>query len=256
MNNIFSTRLLCLIGLSSFTLAANTLPTGAQPFSSATSQAVSQTSFDPTSVRIEVGSGFNVVVDQPNLPEQLNLKPVNWEAQSLKQPLPGTVATSISGLQAQAGNTNSIAQGSPPLVSNPYARGTFVGVGGNFGLDTDSPLGESGGIVFSKIPISSNVSLRPSVIINGDAAFLVPFSYDFVIPGETPFQPKPFVPYAGAGLVVTTDEDDNVGFLFSAGLDWHLSERWLGNAQFNVGAIEDATDLSLMVGVAYKLFGN
>lgn len=211
--------------------------------------------FDPNSVKIELDSGFEVITNTTVAEQTTKL---------VESPEPGTVATSTqvlqtneraqNSLQAQESESDfSLAQGRS-LIRDPYASGAYIGGGVNVGFDDGTPLGEFGGVVFGKIPLGTNISFRPSVVFADGASFQLPLSYDFVIPGETPFAPSPFVPYAGGGAVITTDEEATLGFLFLAGVDYHFSEKFIGNAQLNIGSIEDDTDISIMLGVAYQLF--
>ena len=260
MKNISTTHMGCVLSLSTLIGILSAIPTQAQINDPTTTS----NAFDPNSIKINLDSGFRVIDESTSNYPEFNF--VNLNQNSKNQPIPGTVATSIEALEISTpGDPNQQAQAiESTLAQDRNLRrdrdsvGAYIGVGGNIGIDGDTPIGDFAGVVFGRIPLDTNLSLRPSVLISDEAAFLIPLTYDFVLPGETPYAPKPYVPYVGGGLALSTQENDNVGFLFSAGLDWHLSEQWLGNVQLNLAAIDEdnGLDLGLRFGVGYKLFGN
>ena len=260
VKNISTVQKSCLLSLSTLISVFSVIPAQAQ----ITNPTAPSNSFDPNGIKINLDSGFQVINESNSNYPQLNF--VNFEQTNSNQPIPGTVATSVEALQIDtSANPTQQAQVDDFTVAQERnlrrdrdSIGAYIGVGGNIGIDGDTPIGDFAGVVFSRIPLITNLSLRPSVLISDEAAFLIPLTYDFVLPGETPYAPKPYVPYVGAGLALSTEENDNVGFLFSTGLDWHLSEKWLGNVQLNVGAIDEdnGIDLGLRFGVGYKLSGN
>jgi hypothetical protein len=60
-----------------------------------------------------------------------------------------------------------------------------------------------------------------------------------------------FAPFVGGGLALSTDEDDNLGFVVTGGVDFPLSPQFVANAALNIGFLEDTTDFGLMVGIGY-----
>lgn len=184
------------------------------------------------------------------------------------QPIPGTVATSADLLRLQpqtpepstqsANQTDTtIAQRDLDIRRSPVGVPSYIGIGGNIGLssgDDNTTLGDGGFVVNSKIRLSDTLSLRPSVIFGNDAVFLIPLTYDFVIPRVDPFEPIRFAPFAGGGVAISTDDDNNIGFLLTLGVDVPISRTFVANAALNVGFIEDTTDFGLMLGVGY-VFG-
>ncbi|MEQ8996169.1 MAG: hypothetical protein RID53_06640 [Coleofasciculus sp. B1-GNL1-01] len=140
----------------------------------------------------------------------------------------------------------------------------YLGIGINIGLteeddvaeaDADdggeTALGDAGFVINGKIGLSRNISLRPGVIIGDDALFMVPLTYDFLIPRVDPFEPVRFAPFLGGGVALSTDSDDNIGFLLTGGVDVPLSRSFVANGSINIGFIEDETDIGIILGVGY-----
>jgi hypothetical protein len=133
---------------------------------------------------------------------------------------------------------------------------SFLGVGVNIGLDKDGlTIGDTGFTVDSKIAIGNNVSLRPSVIIANESAFLLPISYDFRFQDKETFEYEPITPYVGAGVFVTTDDTNSVGALLTAGLDYKLSDSLIANTHINLG-VGGNTEVGLTFGVGYIFSGD
>ena len=261
MNKISPIQTCCLISLSAITWGISAVSAQAQ-----ISDQKPTNSFELNSVSINLESGFEVVRDgEVFFSEQINIADLPYNAQA--QPMPGSVATSVDALgisernngdlhsqtnQSGGENTESTVAQNRTLIRDRYSVGSYIGAGVNIGFDGDTSLGDFGGVIFGKISLDTNVSLRPAAIIGSDVSFLIPVTYDFIIPGETPYVPRAYVPYAGAGLVISTEDDSNVGFLLTGGLDWHFSDTLVGNAQFNLGAIEDTVDVGITLGIGYK----
>lgn len=192
------------------------------------------------------------------------------------RPLPGTLATSTQGFLPPSTST---AQTPEPtefadirlsqrrrsregrLTDEPYS---YVGIGGNIGISDneddnnmsqESPIGRGSFVINGKIALGSTVSVRPAIIVNDDVAFLLPVTYDFKIPTDDPFIVSPFVPFAGAGLVLNTEDDNNIGFLLTGGVDYRISPRFTANGSINVGFLDKGTDLGFMLGIAYTFPG-
>lgn len=184
-------------------------------------------------------------------------------------PNPGTVTTSATDLQFQTPSSNpepesqateettettedsDVAQG-PFGVAQPTRAGqSYVGAGYNIGFG-DSGLGDSAFAINGKIGLTNTISVRPAAILGDDVAFLIPVTYDFNVRQEDPFDTSfPFAPYAGGGVVVSTGDDENIGFVLTGGLDVPLNESFTANAGLNVGFIEEDTDVGLLLGVGY-----
>lgn len=114
----------------------------------------------------------------------------------------------------------------------------------------DTEIGRGAFNVISKIGLARNLSFRPSAVINDNAVFLIPLTFDF--PGEDiPGAELSLAPYIGGGLAVSTGQDSTVGGLITGGLDIPLSSQFTGNAAVNVGFI-DETDVGISLGVGYN----
>lgn len=158
------------------------------------------------------------------------------------KPSPATNATRNSRDVAQA----EIDPGRPTRSGSSY-----VGIGGNIGIGGDTALGEFGFAVFSKIGLSQRFSIRPAIVISGDADILIPVTFDFPIQAE-PFERINLAPYVGAGAIITTSDDSTVGLLLTGGVDLPLSEQFTATAGLNLGFNTDTVGVGLMVGVGYN----
>ena len=194
------------------------------------------------------------------------------EGQSLSvnvtpMPVPGvaeTSATSLSGKTPTVAQTNQpAAQNNAPEVAQlPIDPGratrgssSYIGVGVNLGLSGDTALGDGNFTIISKIGLTRNIAVRPSVVLGDDATFLIPLTYDFSIrPAEALEEVFPLAPYVGAGVSIATGDNDNIGLLLTGGIDVPLNSQFTANAAVNVG-IADETDFGLAIGVGYNFAG-
>ena len=127
----------------------------------------------------------------------------------------------------------------------------FIGIGGDIGTIDDLSFA-----VISKVSLSQQVAIRPSVIFSDDLAVLVPVTYEFsrfnTEAGQ--FQVRP---YAGVGASYL-DEDDSseIGLLLAGGIDVPISQRFTLNAQANyAGIFSDNENFGATVGVGYNFSG-
>ncbi|MEO0011872.1 MAG: hypothetical protein RLZZ535_261 [Cyanobacteriota bacterium] len=127
---------------------------------------------------------------------------------------------------------------------------SYVGIGGNIGLSGDTTIGNGAFAVISKIGLTDYLSARPSALIDDDAVFLLPVTFDFS-GDEVPNAEFSIAPYLGGGLAISTGRDDTIGPLISGGLDIPLSSEFTANAGANVSFIND-TDVGLLLGVGYN----
>ncbi|MGQ4647877.1 hypothetical protein [Lyngbya aestuarii] len=168
-------------------------------------------------------------------------------------------ATSLSSQPAEANTEEtdaSVAQRN--FDPGPPTRGgeSYIGVGLNIGVSDDgTPLGDTGFVINSKLGLNRNLSFRPSVILANDAAFLLPVTYDFVLQSSDPFEPALFAPFIGGGPVISTGNNNNFGVLLTAGVDLPISRALVANGTVNLGFIEGATDVGVVVGIGYTFSG-
>ncbi len=191
--------------------------------------------------------------------QQVSSKPV--AAAPVAKPIPGTLATSAALLTAPSQTSLQPKASSNPADSTvaqteiqpgQATRGgrSYIGIGGNIGFG-DTGLGSGAFVINSKIGLTSFISVRPSILLGDDVNFLIPVTYDFIIQSDDPFAPVPFAPFAGGGVVVSTADGNNIGFLLTGGVDVPLSREFVANATLNVGFLEDSTDVGITVGVGY-----
>lgn len=184
---------------------------------------------------------------------------------SVAKPIPGTLATSAAPLTAQL-ETPALPEVSSDEADTTVAQNeqinidpgratrggsSYVGIGGNIGLGGDTALGSSGFVINGKLGLTRNVSFRPAAVIGDNTIFLIPITYDFTIQREDPFAQFAFAPFLGGGVAIATSGDNSIGFLLTGGVDVPLSRQFVANASVNVGFLENATDVGLIVGVGY-----
>ncbi|MCJ8282891.1 MAG: hypothetical protein MJK14_24585 [Rivularia sp. ALOHA_DT_140] len=148
--------------------------------------------------------------------------------------------------------SNKVAQFSPGTRTR--SGSSYIGAGGFIGFDDDSNFGDGGFAVISKIGISRNFSIRPSAFFEDDAVFLVPVTVDFPVNSvaDTGFQRISVAPYLGAGVSINTDDDSDVGFLLTGGVDVPVSRKLTATGGVNIGFSDDNTDVGLLLGVGYN----
>ncbi|MBE9127131.1 MULTISPECIES: hypothetical protein [unclassified Coleofasciculus] len=135
---------------------------------------------------------------------------------------------------------------------------SYIGVGGNIGLgDGDTALGETSFAVFSKIGLTSNISVRPSVLIEDEPTILIPVTLDFVpavtdvtadLTEDTGFR---IAPYIGAGIAISTGDDSSVDFLATGGVDLPLNEQITATASLSASLFDNPA-VGLLLGVGYN----
>ncbi|MEH2250346.1 hypothetical protein, partial [Nostoc sp.] len=130
----------------------------------------------------------------------------------------------------------------------------YIGIGGNFGFNGDTALGESAFTIFSKIGLTNNFSFRPAAAISDKTVFLIPITIDFPVVGTiTDLGESQIiaVPYIGGGAAISTSEDSSVGFLLTGGVDVRVSPEFTATAGVNVGFLTQ-TDVGLLLGIGYN----
>lgn len=128
---------------------------------------------------------------------------------------------------------------------------SYIGIGGNIGLTGDTSVGNGAFAVISKIGLTDYLSVRPLALIEDDAMFLLPVTFDFS-GDEVPNAEFSIAPYLGGGLAISTGRDNTVGALISGGLDIPLSSEFTANAGANISFVND-TNVGLLLGVGYNI---
>jgi uncharacterized surface protein with fasciclin (FAS1) repeats len=155
--------------------------------------------------------------------------------------------------QPPTGNTDGT---TPPVRPGRTTLGgpSYIGGGGNIGLSgDDTALGDSNFAVFSKIGLTRNISVRPSVIFGDDTLFLVPLTLDFTPRASAEVGQRTFAiaPYIGAGVAIEANLDTDFGLLLTGGVDVPLGTRFTLNGAVNA-AFMDETDVGLQLGLGYN----
>lgn len=133
---------------------------------------------------------------------------------------------------------------------------SYVGIGGNIGIGNgDISLGQGSFTVLSKIGLTQNFSVRPSVLINNDVAILIPITYDFSF-GEGPTGGLGFsaAPFLGIGAAISTGDGGDVGLLLTGGIDVPLSSQFTATASVNA-SVTGQSAVGIMLGVGYNFAG-
>jgi len=207
-----------------------------------------------------------------NLPKQ-ELEAITEQSQKpyhnnpvVAPPRPGTLATSVAALKIQldpasspTSESTSYEEGTPVAQRNidPTGKslgvGNYVGVGGHIGFTDDGTnIGRGAFMINGKYDLSPTLSVRPSILINDDVTFVIPATYNFIFQDE-PFEPPTYSAFAGAGLAISTGDEDNVGLIVTGGVDWPFGPNFVANAALTGGVfIDGATDLGISFGIGYS----
>jgi hypothetical protein len=124
-------------------------------------------------------------------------------------------------------------------------------VGANIGSIGRTPLGSFSGAILSKIGLTRTISVRPAVLLNGDATFLFPITLDFPIERAGRVS---FAPYVGLGASFSTGDRKNADLIVSGGVDVPLSPQFTLTAAANAGLI-NGIELGVLVGIGYNFAG-
>jgi hypothetical protein len=171
-----------------------------------------------------------------------------------------TVATPNNNLSTTSQAAPASMTPSQPLAQMAVSPGrstksgsSYVGIGGNIGIGNgDTALGRGSFSVISKIGLTENFSVRPSVLFGDSTTILIPVTYDFNF-GEGPTSKLGFsaAPYLGAGVAVSTGNNSNVGLLLTGGVDVPLSSKFTATAAINASVTGNAA-VGLLLGVGYN----
>lgn len=215
-----------------------------------------------TTATIALGSS-SVVAETQSQP----VKSENWQHSILELPSP---TTQLFSTQPNAQVTPSVDEtliGQEDFIEEieeiEPARATrsspsYIGIGGNIGIgDGDSNLGEGSFWVFSKLGLLPYLSVRPSLAIEDSVTILLPVTFDF-IPGITEFTEEAteelglrISPYVGAGIAINTEDEAEVDFLATGGVDVPLSEQFTATAAVSATLFDDPA-VGLQLGVGYN----
>lgn len=230
-----------------------------------------QNQISPSSMVPAVGSGIDVQTEPQlighsvKLPAQAILNPaIQRKASLLGNSL---ILTDRSVTTEPSEATAPISQAAPnstipiqPLAQAVVSPGrstqsgsSYVGIGGNIGIGTgDTALGRGGFTVISKIGLTQNFSVRPSILFGDSTTILLPVTYDFNF-GEGPTGDFGFraAPYLGAGASISTGNDTKVGLLLTGGIDVPLSSQFTATAALNA-SVTGNTAVGILVGVGYN----
>jgi len=181
---------------------------------------------------VQASNGVIHAINQVLVPPDVNISQLN-------QPPTGTTD----------GTTPAVRPGRTTLGGPSY-----IGGGGNIGLSgDDTALGDTNFAVFSKIGLTRNISVRPSVIFGDDTLFMVPLTLDFTPRATAEVGQRTFAiaPYIGAGVAIEANLDTDFGLLLTGGVDVPLGTRFTLNGAVNA-AFMDETDVGLQLGLGYN----
>jgi hypothetical protein len=197
---------------------------------------------------------------------ELTAANVEKEVKTAQEVLSNPVSTSASALTKEPTTAEKPATVSekPEILAQPGGttirpgRSTrsgpsYIGIGGNLGFGGDSALGDSSFAIISKIGLTSNFSVRPTVLFRDNLTVLIPVTYDFVSRNAVEVSDDFVItaaPYAGAGVALSTGDNGHFGFLISGGVDVPLSSNFTATAGLNIGFL-DGAEVGLLLGVGY-----
>ncbi len=116
----------------------------------------------------------------------------------------------------------------------------YIGVGGS----------DEGFVINGKATLSDQLSIRPAAVTEfDDFTFLIPVTYDFNAPSQT--GEDKILPFAGAGVRIDTEGNENFGVLLTGGADYRITDKWVANGSANLSFIGD-TEFDFIVGVGYS----
>lgn len=209
-----------------------------------------------------------------------NVTPSTTTPDTTTQPLttPGTTETTPISPQNTTPGTIDTIPGTTPDTTTPGTtdtpttqplttptvtpgRGTqsgssYIGVGGNIGIGSgDTALGEGSFAVLSKIGLTRQFSVRPSVLFTDDVTILIPVTYDFSF-GEGPTGDLGFTaaPFLGVGAAISTGDGGDVGFLLTGGIDVPISREFTATASVNASVTGEAA-VGILLGIGYNFSG-
>lgn len=202
----------------------------------------------------EATTSNSTTVTDPSSTEAAPAPGTTSQSSAMLEPSP-TPPSQTETAPATGSGSNILAQDIEP------GRGTrsgssYVGIGGNLGLgDGDTQIGEGAFAIISKVGLTSNFSVRPSVLISDGVTILLPVTYDFFF-GEGPTDELGFAaaPYLGLGAAISTEDDLDVDLLLTGGVDIPLGSQFTATVALNA-SVTGNTALGLLIGVGYNFSG-
>jgi uncharacterized surface protein with fasciclin (FAS1) repeats len=181
---------------------------------------------------VQASNGVIHAINQVLVPPDVNISQLN-------QPPTGTTDGTMPNVTA--GRTT---------LGGP----SYIGVAGNIGLSgNDTALSDGNFAVISKIGLTRNISVRPSVLFGGDTIFLVPLTLDLAPRTAGAVGDRTFAisPYIGAGVAIEANLDTDFGLLLTGGVDLPVGSRFTVTGAVNA-AFMDQTDVGLLLGLGYN----
>jgi hypothetical protein len=135
---------------------------------------------------------------------------------------------------------STVAATAVPAAAQSENDYNYIGVGGS----------DEGFVVNGKAKLTDNLSLRPAALTDFDEfTFLIPVTYDFSPLSAT--GEDRLLPFAGAGVRIDNQGDENFGLLLTGGADYRITDKWVANGSANVSFIGD-TEFDFVLGVGYS----
>ncbi len=203
-------------------------------------------------------------LDRPN--SELTAAKEEKEVKTAQEVLSNPVSTSASALtnQPKLAQKPATVSEKPQILAQPAGTTvrpgrttrsgpSYIGIGGNLGFGGDTALGDGSFAIISKIGLTNNFSVRPTVLFRDNVTVLVPVTYDFVSQNAVEVSDDFVItaaPYAGAGVAFSTGDNSNFGFLISGGVDVPISRNFTATAGLNIGFL-DGAEVGLLLGVGY-----
>ncbi|MEH2023395.1 fasciclin domain-containing protein [Nostoc sp.] len=181
---------------------------------------------------VKASNGIIHAINQVLIPPDVNISQLN-------QPPTGTTN----------GTTPEVTPGRATLGGRSY-----IGVAGNIGLSgNDTALSDGNFAVISKVGLTRNISVRPSVIFGDDTLFMIPLTLDLSPrrAGSVGERTYAISPYIGAGVAIEANLDTDFGLLLTGGVDVPLGSKFTLTGAVNA-AFMDQTDVGLLFGLGYN----
>ncbi|MEQ9667956.1 hypothetical protein [Coleofasciculus sp. G2-EDA-02] len=138
--------------------------------------------------------------------------------------------------QTVAAATPEVAQ--VPVINPLKILGrSYIGVGGNIGLDgEETNLGEGSLVIVSKAGFTENFSLHNAVMFGDETTTTVALSANFPIKAPVTGQTI-VIPFAGGGVLLQPDKDWEADPLVSGGVDIPIPPRFTGTVRLTLPAL-------------------